>query len=354
MLRRTYDNIGSWPLAITSYNHGPGGVARAVKDMGTTHFGVISRHYKGKAFGFASRNYYAEFLAAVDAMQHLEDFCGPINVAPYQVDEVTLGASAPIGDLARAAGISVTQLDDLNPALSESVVRGKTRVPRGYRLNLPSGTRNEFAANFRHIDQTPPSAATTMLAKAKEYQEPAATPDEPELAPRKHKVVKGESLGTIARRYGTTETTLIWMNKLANAKAIKVGQTIKVPGDRTSQAVAVATAAVPKPPMSGKMTTTAGVIAAKDAAAIASEAARSAGNAAGTAAAVVPAAVIQADPVANAAPGAVVEAPAAEAVDFKDVPVSKREPATDTPEAEPVLTAEHKVGRGQTLSQIAA
>jgi membrane-bound lytic murein transglycosylase D len=351
MLRRTYDNIGSWPLAITSYNHGPGGVARAVKEMGTTHFGVISRHYKGKAFGFASRNYYAEFLAAVDAMQHLEDFCGPINVAPYEVDEVTLGASAPIGDLARAAGISVTQLDDLNPALSETVVRGKTRVPRGYRLNLPPGTRNEFAANFRHIDQTPPTAPT-MLAKAKEYQEPAATPDEPEIAPRKHKVAKGESLGSIARRYGTTETTLIWMNTLPNSKAIKVGQTIKVPGDRSSQAVAVATATVPKPPLSGKMTTTAGVIAAKDAAAVASEAVRAAGNAAGTTVAAVPAAVIQAEggAVANAAPSAVAQEPAK--VDVKDVPVAKREPAAD--DAEPVLTADHKVGRGQTLSQIAS
>jgi membrane-bound lytic murein transglycosylase D len=348
MLRRTYDNIGSWPLAITSYNHGPGGVARAVKDMGTTHFGVISRHYKGKAFGFASRNYYAEFLAAVDAMQRLEDFCGPINVAPYEVDEVTLGASAPMGDLARAAGISVTQLDDLNPALSESVVRGKTRVPRGYRLNLPAGSRAEFAANFRHIDQTPPSAPT-MLAKAKEYQEPAATPDQPALAPRKHKVAKGESLGQIARRYGTTETTLIWMNSLKSGKSIKVGQTIKVPGDRTSQAVAVATATVPKPPLSNKMTTTAGVIAAKEAAAVAGEAARVAGTAAGTAVAVVPAAVIQPGKGAEVAPSA--PEPVVEA---KDVPVSKREPAADTEEAEPVLTAEHKVGRGQTLSQIAS
>jgi membrane-bound lytic murein transglycosylase D len=389
MLRRTYDNIGTWPLAITSYNHGPGGVARAVREMGTTHFGVISRHYKGKAFGFASRNYYAEFLAAVDAMQHLEDFCGKITVPPYEVDEVTLSAAAPIGDLARAAGISVTQLDDLNPALSDSVVRGKTRVPRGYRLNLPPGSRNAFAANFRHIDRTPPTAPT-MLARAKEYNEPATTPDEPALAPRKHKVAKGESLGQIARRYGTTETTLIWMNTLANAKAIKVGQTIKVPGDRTSQAVAVATATVPKPPLSGKMTTTAGVIAAKEAGAIA---ARAASTAAGTAVAAVPAAVIQADkdPIANAAPSAAAQngapsaaaqngapsaaaqngAPSAAAqdgaasaaagepappVEVKDVPVSKREPAESATaeDAEPVLTAEHKVGRGQTLSQIAS
>jgi membrane-bound lytic murein transglycosylase D len=82
MLRQIHDNLGSWPLAITSYNHGPGGVARAVKDMGTTHFGVISKHYKGKSFGFASRNYYAEFLAAVDALKRVDELCGQIAVAP--------------------------------------------------------------------------------------------------------------------------------------------------------------------------------------------------------------------------------------------------------------------------------
>jgi membrane-bound lytic murein transglycosylase D len=211
MLRRTYDNLGSWPLAITSYNHGPGGIARAVKDMGTTHFGVISRHYKGKAFGFASRNYYAEFLAAADAMHRRDELCGQLNVTPYQVDEVTLGTSASINDLARAAGISVTQLDDLNPALSDSTSRGKTRVPKGYRLNLPSGTRSEFASRFRHVDMSPPTAPT-MIAKAP--SEPATTPDEAAPPPRVHKVAKGESLGQIARRYGTTETTLLWMNNL--------------------------------------------------------------------------------------------------------------------------------------------
>ncbi|MFN2426839.1 MAG: lytic transglycosylase domain-containing protein, partial [Candidatus Binatia bacterium] len=135
MLKKTYDNLGSWPLAITSYNHGPGGIARAVKEMGTTHFGVISRHYKGKSFGFASRNYYAEFLAAVDAMNSIDKLCGQITVAPYNVDEVVLGASASIQTLANAAGISVSQLDDLNPALGASASKGKVKVPRGYRLN---------------------------------------------------------------------------------------------------------------------------------------------------------------------------------------------------------------------------
>ncbi len=347
MLRKTYENLGSWPLAITSYNHGPGGIARAVKDMGTTHFGVISRHYKGKAFGFASRNYYAEFLAAVDAMNRIDQLCGTITVRPYQVDEVALGASASIQSLASAAGISVSQLDDLNPALSDSVAKGKVKVPRGYRLNLPAGTGDEFAARFGHVDRSSPTTPT-VLAVADDEPAAAAAPSAP---PRSHKVARGETLSQIARKYGTTETTLLWMNNLRSAKSIKAGQALKVPGDKQPSAAVAVAAAPARPPFSKTMTTNAGIVAAKEAGAAAAAAAATAGS---TAVAAVPAAVVQQDP--TSVPVAQREPVAA------DAPVAAAETTgSDTAKADaagsdaaPVLTAEHKVGRGQTLWQIAS
>lgn len=337
MLRRTYDNLGSWPLAITSYNHGPGGIARAVKDMGTTHFGVISRHYKGKSFGFASRNYYAEFLAAADAMKRVHELCGDLDVEVYQPDEVTLGASASIRDLARAARLSPDSLGDLNPALSDPVLRGSVKVPRGYRLNLPRGSSRDFEVAFGHVDHSAPTAPT-LLAKGDRSSEALAPA---EAATITHRVAKGETLGQVARRYGTTETTLLYMNRLRSAQSVKPGQVLTVP-DRAAAPTAVAAAKPERPPFSKTMTTTAGVIAAKEAGAAAARGAGSAvEDAAGTAVAVVPAAVIQKDPAARAeAPEPAQAAPAvAEAA------------AADS---EPVLTAEHKVGRGQTLSQIAS
>jgi len=342
MLRQVYDNLGSWPLAVTSYNHGPGGIARAVKEMGTTHFGTISRHYKGKAFGFASRNYYAEVLAAIDAMQNIDKLCGTITVAPYAPDEVTLTASASIQTLANAAGISVSQLDDLNPALSESATRGKIKIARGYRLNLPRGTRDEFAAAYGHVDRSAPSAPT-LMADADEPSGPR--PGTATAPPRSHRVAKGETLGHIARRYGTTETTLMWMNNLRSANSLKSGQSIKVPADRAAGGpVTVAAAAPARPPFSKTMTTTAGIIAAK-------EAGEAAARAAGTAVAAVPAAVVKPDlPVDEASESAATASkPAAE-------PAAKAEAEKAPAAAEPetVLTAEHKVGQGQTLSQIAS
>jgi membrane-bound lytic murein transglycosylase D len=65
MLRKNYEMLGSWPLAITAYNHGPNGVRRAVNLVGSTDLTYLIDNYQRSTWGFASKNFYAEFLAAV-------------------------------------------------------------------------------------------------------------------------------------------------------------------------------------------------------------------------------------------------------------------------------------------------
>ena len=62
-LKFAYNKLKDWPAAITSYNHGIGGMKKAQNQVGHD-FATIVRSYDGPAFGFASRNYYAQFLAA--------------------------------------------------------------------------------------------------------------------------------------------------------------------------------------------------------------------------------------------------------------------------------------------------
>jgi membrane-bound lytic murein transglycosylase D len=69
-LRELHEQLGSWPLAITAYNHGPTGVQRAREIVGSDDLGEIVRRYDGPGFGFASRNFYAEFLAARHVLAH--------------------------------------------------------------------------------------------------------------------------------------------------------------------------------------------------------------------------------------------------------------------------------------------
>jgi membrane-bound lytic murein transglycosylase D len=65
ILRRNYAELGDWSLAITAYNHGLGGVKRAVAKTGSRHLHDIVLEYESPSFGFASSNFYAEFLAAL-------------------------------------------------------------------------------------------------------------------------------------------------------------------------------------------------------------------------------------------------------------------------------------------------
>ena len=65
LLQFNYDLLGTWPLAITAYNHGAAGMRRAKEKQGTNDIVTIIRKHQSRTFGFASRNYYVAFLAAL-------------------------------------------------------------------------------------------------------------------------------------------------------------------------------------------------------------------------------------------------------------------------------------------------
>jgi hypothetical protein len=71
LLRNNYEALGSWPLAIVAYNHGHAGIRAASTVVGSTAIEDIVARYNGPRFGFASKNFYAEFLAALDVVHPL-------------------------------------------------------------------------------------------------------------------------------------------------------------------------------------------------------------------------------------------------------------------------------------------
>ena len=144
-LARVHDMLGTWPLTITAYNHGPEGMARAVSEVGTTDIGSIVRDYRGKAFGFASRNFYAEFLAALDVERDVETYFGDMpEEAPVRLHERRLERPLGLEAAARLARTSRAELASLNPALSTLVVSGRRPIPAGYRLRLPEAAGAGF------------------------------------------------------------------------------------------------------------------------------------------------------------------------------------------------------------------
>ncbi len=75
LLKKNYEALGSWPLAITAYNYGTSGMLRAVEAHGS--YENIFKKYQEGYFKFASRNFYSEFLAARRIAKRLVDLKAP-------------------------------------------------------------------------------------------------------------------------------------------------------------------------------------------------------------------------------------------------------------------------------------
>jgi membrane-bound lytic murein transglycosylase D len=210
LLAYNYSILQSWPLAITAYNHGVGGMRRAVKQLGTTDIAAINRRYKGRTFGFASRNFYVAFLAAHEVEQNAAEYFGTVpRNAPEEPRYLQLTRYVPAREIAAAAGTSLAELRSSNPALLAPVWDGTKHVPRNYRVRLPAS----ITASADDIAARIPRGV--MFA--------AQTPDQ------YHKVQRGESLSVIAARYSASVSELVALNGLQSRHRIRVGQVLRLP-----------------------------------------------------------------------------------------------------------------------------
>ena len=211
LLAYNYSILKSWPLAITAYNHGVGGMRRAVKTLKTEDMGVINREYNGRTFGFASRNFYVAFLAALEVQQNAEKYFGPVEMDKPRADLVIdLPSYVPVTSLTKALGVPQETLKAYNPALLDPIWDGSKYVPRGYAVRVPQ----------RLADNTE-SEILALIPQGQRFA--SQTPD------MYHKVRRGESLSVIAARYGTTSRELVSLNGLKSKHRIRSGQTLRLP-----------------------------------------------------------------------------------------------------------------------------
>lgn len=211
MLQDNYEALGSWPLALTAYNHGANGMARAVRDTGSRDIGRIISEYTGPRFGFASRNFYPEFLAALEVERDAERYFGSFSkdAAPdFAQYELTAFVDANV--IAHNLGVGLEDLRKDNPALQAAIWSGNKRVPKGYILKINKNLlKRDIVTGFNAI-------------AASEFY-PAQVPDV------SYQVKSGDSLSGIASQYNTTVAELVAINQLRDRNAIRVGQKIILP-----------------------------------------------------------------------------------------------------------------------------
>jgi membrane-bound lytic murein transglycosylase D len=206
-LKQAYEFLGSWPLAITSYNYGQGGMARAVDEVGSENLVDLIRKYNHPNWGFAPKQFYAEFLAAVEIGTNLSAYFPDLQLdAAVQIKEVELNSTTPLTSAINSSGLSRDEFLGWNPALSSA-----TRVvPAGYRVKLP-------------VDRTMEPLVTVAQSQQAARQ--------PQLKTQvvHHRVKRGETVFAIARRYGASVQRILDVNGLRKAHLVKVGSTLVIP-----------------------------------------------------------------------------------------------------------------------------
>ncbi len=209
-LKEAYERLDSWPLTVTSYNHGVDGILRARREVNSSDLVRLIREYDGPYFGFASKNFYAEFLAALEVASRSEEHFGPLRLIPLEeVERVVLPGPARLASLSKAFSLPEAELCALNPALLRPIAEGRASAPAGTILNLPAGRVADVAAALASL---PPADRRDRVDPGGEYS-----------------VRLGDTLGSIAHRHGVSVAALQEANSLGSSTHIRPGQRLTIP-----------------------------------------------------------------------------------------------------------------------------
>jgi membrane-bound lytic murein transglycosylase D len=144
LLALNYKILGEWPLAITAYNHGVGGISRAMREEGTKDIVRLINEYRGRNFGFASKNFYAGFLGLMASLNNsAKIFPEVVSAEPLKFSNVRVGGMT-VAAVKKKYKLSTSTIIAYNPDITWRFIKSGQSFPRRYVLKVPSaatGTR---------------------------------------------------------------------------------------------------------------------------------------------------------------------------------------------------------------------
>lgn len=228
-LSTLYGIFGDWNLALAAYNSGPGNVNKAIRRSGgRTNYWEIRPFLPRETAG-----YVPAFIAVNYIMNHHEDhLIFPVDLKPsfFSTDTVVIREKVSFEQLSKLIAVSEEELQFLNPAYRYKIIPKHSSKP--YHLVLPADKLGLFIANEDSIYRI----AAQDFEKNKK-----SAPAIVEMNDRiRHKVRRGEVLGTIAEKYGVGVSSIRRWNGL-RGNTIRIGQRLtiyprRMPSSSTSTA----------------------------------------------------------------------------------------------------------------------
>jgi peptidoglycan lytic transglycosylase D len=250
-----YNQLGDWYLAMAAYDHGAGNIQRAVQRTGYADFWEL---YKRHELPVETQNYVPEILAAIIIANNPAQY-GFDDVTldpPVLTDNVTVDYSIDLHLVSDLVGAPVDEIEGLNPSL----LRMETPPDEPFDLHLPAGTASLFEERVASIPEARRGswryhlvqAGDTMASVAHEYRVEPRTlaeanqlgasdslqgvtalvvPVSPEAEPSLRRILytvrRGDTLITIADRFGVSLTELRRWNHLSGTR-VEAGRRLHV------------------------------------------------------------------------------------------------------------------------------
>jgi membrane-bound lytic murein transglycosylase D len=213
LLKSNFKRLQSWPLAITAYNHGTQGMHRAKRKFGD-NLGIIIKKYKSRTFGFASRNFYAEFLAALHVSSNESKYFPNVTKAqPVKQVSMRFDDYVHISSVMKRFGMSRKEISQSNPSLRNPVISGQKRIPQGFVFKAPAD---------RFASLTP---LYQKISSAEKFNR--------QIRSKYYTVRRGDTLSGLALRFGTSVRKLKQRNNIGRRNRIYVGKVLKLPSKKT-------------------------------------------------------------------------------------------------------------------------
>lgn len=232
-LKDMYDIYKDWNLAIAAYNCGPGNVNKAISRSGKRDYWEIYNYLPKE-----TRGYVPSFIAANYVMTYYchHNICPMETNMPEATDTIQVNHNVHFQQIADICGVDIDMIKSLNPQYKRSIIPGDSkpqtlRLPQNYvgmfiekQDTIYAHRANEFFKNRKVVAIPQQNARQQRSSNSSQRTTPTVPANGTATI---HKIQSGESLSTIAARYGVTVNQLKSWNGISGTR-ITAGQTLKI------------------------------------------------------------------------------------------------------------------------------
>jgi len=201
-MKELHQIFGDWTTVLAAYNCGEGRVLRVIREQNIQYLDNFWDLYE--RLPYETARYVPRFLATLHIIQNKEKYgLDDIEVdPPYEFEQFEITKQVHLKHVAKAIGVSESALAELNPEL-----RYRILPPERYTLRIPTGTSEELIAGLQDLPVSQPPTRAFVW----------------------HRVRRGETLSTIARKYRTYVRSIMRANNLRSSHYIVAGRLLKIP-----------------------------------------------------------------------------------------------------------------------------